>query len=158
MQKYFEVKNYVIPMIDVNIEAPSKVALSDNSFTVSVNAQYKNGQQVIGKVTVAFYVLTFNYYVSSYNLRYQKTFDLNNATTFDVLLRAHLQVYYNGNVRIDVKFIDDATQKNYDERVYTTIVPFKYNVNADAKSLYIQGKPYEFTVYVNDFNNKPVII
>lgn len=162
VEKNFEVKNYVIPLIDVGIEVPSKVAFSDKSFAMSANAKYKNSQPALGKVKVAFYVLTMNYnyygYATEYKLRYQKMFDISDAITFEVLLAEHLKVSESESVRIDAEFIEDATQKVYVESVYTDIVPYKHHINVDAKSYFIQGKTYEFTVYVKDFNNKPVII
>jgi hypothetical protein len=149
-EKYFNVKEYVLPQYTVRVDVPEKVASIDQFFPVKVTAEYTFGESVQGVAVVSFYKTVYSKWndFDDYGgggprrrppiwgppkrvLIFQKQVNIDSASEiFDVDLLKDLKVepQTSENLEIEVVFTEELTRKSVSATSYLSIVPFAYEL------------------------------
>ncbi|XP_056612696.1 alpha-2-macroglobulin-like protein 1 [Triplophysa dalaica] len=165
---YFEIKGYVLPKFDVNVNLPPIITPTNKEFMLHICAQYTYGKGIQGSVTAEVCGINYNYYWSrrvdywnhgstpktcrNYVIKTDKTgcaSQVLNVTEYHMSPGGYFQINYKVEEDGTGITVEGSAGASYSSDVIT--VSF-----VDAADTYKPGIPYEGKVLVTDVNSKPL--
>lgn len=152
--KKFKVEKYQLPLYELYVSAPPKIALTSGKIPVMIEAKYSFGGFVAGTATVKFY--------KENSLMAQKQLSFNTQWSFELDIRNDLYIYqlaYNPTpAKIVVTFAD-----SHGIETKTKEIPINFHSQREC-SIIVKHLPqmrndvedYTFDVIVEDFDGNIV--
>ncbi|KAI7800728.1 putative alpha-2-macroglobulin-like protein 1 [Triplophysa rosa] len=172
MKQSFEIKEYVLPKFEVNVNLPSMVTAMDKEFMLQVCSKYTYGKPMQGSVTAEVCGVNHNYEMEMYMYRFVrsrpgkpnfsicKTFDIKTDKTGCVSRMINVTEYgmtVGAFFRVNSKVVEDGTGITV---TGTSTVSYTSDVIivsfVDAPEIYKPGIGYEGKLLVSNVQSKPL--
>lgn len=151
-------QDYILPTFSVKVSVPNNVAISDNTFTVKIEAQYTFGKPVQGIAIVKFFTSTWSGWSYSQELLYERTVTiLSESDSFDVSLIDDLGLASSGDQTIDiqVEFTESLTKKVTEASASLFVSQFAFEAVFTGAYTFVQNSIYTCTLSLRSFDGRP---
>lgn len=158
----FEVVEYVYPKYEVNVIAKPHVTYSEEVIRVKINAQYENGEDVRGEVTVSAYPVLWLGSVQPFiqnNIVRKVTRVENGSSTLEFDIRNELNIIgeFERFVNIEAIFEEDLTGRAQNSSTQVTVHKFNYKLDLIKFTDHFKpGLPFYAVAKVVNFDGSPV--
>lgn len=158
----FEVVEYVYPKYEVNVIAKPHVTYSEEVIRVKINAQYENGEDVRGEVTVSAYPVLWLGSVQPFiqnNIVRKVTRVENGSSTLEFDIRNELNIIgeFERFVNIEAIFEEDLTGRAQNSSTQVTVHKFNYKLDFIKFTDHFKpGLPFYAVAKVVNFDGSPV--
>lgn len=167
--KSFEVAEYVLPTLEVVIDAEKDIWIGNDKLTAEISAKYTHGKLAKGKATITLSEKS-NHYGGCFGFRrpmpesnfkmITKIVDIDGKTSvdFDMSgLKNNADVYYQPSLTLKVDFIEDLTEREYSKSQDITVHTKENHVEFDDFSTFCPGLPFAISAKILSFNRDPVV-
>ncbi|XP_067221217.1 alpha-2-macroglobulin-like protein 1 [Chanodichthys erythropterus] len=166
----FEIKEYVLPKYEMNIDFPTVITALDKSVTLKVCAKYTYGKPVLGSVSAEVCVPSWDYYyyrIFNENAEICKTYSMMTDKTGCgswVINVTEFGIEFRGNLQVNSKVEESGTGITVSGTTTARFASDYVNVNfEDTPNTYKPGMVFKGKVVITNSQssvrkNEPVIV